>query len=61
VLLHGDQDYLQRLFDSILQSDEFKPVAVIVASVPSGEAGMRFVDQFLGSPDPEPQWTFRHW
>jgi hypothetical protein len=58
VLLHGDQDYLRRLFDSILESDEFKPVAVIVAALPLVEAGTKFVDQFLGNPDPAPHWNF---
>jgi hypothetical protein len=53
VLLEQDQkDYLQALFQKVLESPEFKPVRIDVLEVPATESGEKFVDQFLGIPLP---------
>ena len=53
VLLEQDQkDYLDALFQRVLQSPEFKPTRIDVLEVPATEAGEKFVDQFLGNPVP---------
>jgi hypothetical protein len=54
VLLERDQkDYLDALFQRVLQSPEFRPTRIDVLEVPATEAGERFVDQFLGNAIPE--------
>jgi hypothetical protein len=56
VLLEQDQkDYLQALFQRVLQSPEFKPTRIDVLDVPAIDSGEKFVDQFLGIPLPGQQ------
>lgn len=53
VLLEQDQkDYLDALFQKVLQSPEFKPARIDVFDVPATDAGEKFIDQFLGIPLP---------
>ena len=65
VLLERDQkDYLDALFQRVLQSPEFRPTRIDVLEVPATEAGERFVDQFLGNAIPEakrPREEFSLW
>jgi hypothetical protein len=49
VVAQNDRFYLWPLFKKVLESPEFKPVAVNVARVPETESGEKFVEQFLGA------------
>ena len=48
VLENASQDYLNDLYETLLQSSEFQPMRVHVVSVPPGNDGMRFLEQFFG-------------
>ncbi len=52
LLEQGQKEYLDALFQRVLQSPEFRPARVDVLEVPATEAGEQFVDQFLGNPCP---------
>jgi hypothetical protein len=53
VLLEQNQkEYLDTLFQRVLQSPEFKLVRIDVLEVLATEAGEKFVDQFLGTSFP---------
>ena len=54
VLLEQDQkDYLDSLFQRVLQSPEFRPTRIDLLEVPATEAGEKFMEQFLGNAVPE--------
>ncbi len=46
VLENAAQDYLNDLYETLLQSSEFQPMRVHVVSVPPDNDGMRFLEQF---------------
>lgn len=48
VFVGAEPAYLEDLFAKLRQSDEFQEVTLRLDSVPLGEDGMRFMDQFLG-------------
>lgn len=48
VIEQNDKSYLYPLFEKVLESAEFKPVAVAITHVPNTEMGKKFVGQFLG-------------
>ncbi|MBN1909765.1 MAG: hypothetical protein JW818_08500 [Pirellulales bacterium] len=51
VVIGATGSYLDDLYADLLQSPEFAEVMVSVVSLPPGDPGQRFVEQFLG-PDP---------
>jgi len=65
VLLERDQkDYLDALFQRVLQSGEFRPTRIDVLEVPATDAGERFMEQFLGNlarEDKRPMDEFSLW
>jgi len=48
----GSATYLDRLYDRLLQSEEFASVLVEVQAVPDGAEGLRYLEQFLGMRTP---------
>jgi len=50
VVTNGDSGYLASLYRDLLRADEFQIVTVRVVSIPDGETGRSFADQFI-APD----------
>ncbi len=48
VIVGAEPAYLKGLFVKLRQSDEFQEVTLRLESLPEGEDGLRFLDQFLG-------------
>ena len=48
ILEQGKRDYLQKLFHSVMASQEFKCVFLTIAEIPATDSGSKFADQFLG-------------
>lgn len=48
VVCHSDQEYLKRINDAVVNSDEYESVIVKILSVPNSEKSRRFCWQFLG-------------
>ena len=48
VLEQNDRAYLDKLFNQVSHSDEFKPCTICLVEVPQTDAGEKFITQFLG-------------
>lgn len=53
VVANAEPFYLRDLLAKLQRSDEFQEVTLRLETVPSGEAGTRFLDQFLGLSEAE--------
>lgn len=49
VIENAKPEYLQKLFASLLKSDEFSPTWLNIVSLPDNEHGEGFIKQFLGA------------
>ena len=49
VMMGASQEYLGKVYEQLLKSDEFSEVRVRIESLPPDEHGDKFVDQFLGA------------